>query len=612
MAVEDKRNFFNNPNYESFIVKFNGDFENELASIPYAYGKIIWGVYGVVSVEKGRYTELVLQAKTIVYAEPRGVFIQQNTPIESSNIENIVQNPYVNLDGTGILIGIIDSGIDYLNAEFMREDDTTRISSIWDQTITSNSGTNVLFGEEYSEEIINKAIELKKSGGDPYSIVPSKDTDGHGTNIASIVGARGINQTVKGILPKCKFIIVKLKENDVYKDILAEDGIKDVPVYSNANIFMAIEYIIRTVSKLNSPIVMILSLGSNAGNHLGTAILEQYIDNIGTYRGVLTVVGVGNQGGAELHTSGIVKGVGSNSVIELNISKKMQNLIVDIWVEKPNIMSLNIISPYGQSTKNIPIQVINEEVLKFIYEDTEVRVVYREPDQLNGNEHITMSFKNIKPGIWKFILTGEYILDGRYDAWLPMKELLPEGTKFLKPDSFGTLVNPSSSNIAISVGYVNQTNYSTVSESGKGFYNNKIIKPDIVAGGMNQPVTNPGGKVTLMSGSCVAAAVVAGACGMILEWGIVDGNDRSMYSEKVKSYLIIGARRRGGEIYPNSILGYGVLDVGATFNQIAGMSSSQYRHMEWEYSSGKVYYRIPKEVRGELFERRKGRLWIFR
>lgn len=608
--MSDESNYFNNPNYETFIVQFNGDFENEINSIPYAHGKKIWKAYGIVAVEKGRYYELLRESKTIIYGEPRGVFTQQDTPIENSRVEIITKNPYVQLTGKGILVGIIDSGIDYLNTEFIREDDTTRVKAIWDQTIVSSVENSVVFGSEYNEGEINKAIELQKNGGDPYSIVPSKDIIGHGTNMASIIGAKGEDYRVKGVLTNCEFAIVKLAQDEVYKENLKKNGIKEVPVYSSANIFIAIQYIIRRGIEFKRPMIIFIPLGSNIGNHLGTTMLEKYIDNVTSYRGLIVVTPVGNQASAELHTSGFIQDVESSKTIELNISKELENFSFNIWGRRPNRMSLSIISPSGQSTKNIPIQVTKEQNLKFIYEDTEVSVRFVEPDELSGNENIIIIFKNIKPGIWKFILLGEYILDGRYDAWLPMKEILPDGTRFLKPDPFLTLVNPSSAQGVITVGYFNQIDSSVVSKSGKGINENKKVKPDIVAGGIDQPVTNPSGKVSLLSGSCVAAAVVAGTCGILFEWGIVDGNDRSMTTEKVRAYLIAGARRRVGDIYPNETFGYGILDVESMFNQMEGKNSVQYR--ESESLEGNIYYRIPRQIGGDWIEFRKGRMWIFR
>lgn len=130
--VSEKENFFYNPNYEDFLVEYTGNFDEEIKNVSYAYGKAIDQDYAIVAVEKGRYEELVSSQDFIIYAVPRGIFtLEALTPIDAGNFENVIQNPYNNLSGSGILVGIVDTGIDYLNSEFIREDDTTRIDYLW-------------------------------------------------------------------------------------------------------------------------------------------------------------------------------------------------------------------------------------------------------------------------------------------------------------------------------------------------------------------------------------------------------------------------------------------------------------------------------------------------
>lgn len=591
-------NKFDDPKYEHFLVQVTEKFEEGMKKISYADGVRVWNSFAVVAVEAGKYEELVMENDFIVYGTPRYLFtIQSETPIENSNVEEVAMNPYNNLDGNGVVIGIIDTGIDYMNKEFIREDDTTKIVSIWDQTIVStipNSNPKAFFGTEYTAKEINMAIKTSIQGGDPYNIVPSKDNIGHGTNIASITSARGENQIVKGVLPNSSLVVVKLKENEIMRNIFKGNGITDKPVYSNADIFSALDYIFSKAKEVRKVLVTAICIGSNESSHSGRSLLEQYITESSTYRGNIIVVGTGNQGSADIHASGNIKDVGGTKTLELNISKIQNYFQFAIWVKRPNLISINIISPSGESTANIPIRVSKTQTFKFVYENTTVGVHYNATNELNGDEYIELRFNSIKQGIWKIILRGEYIDGGRFDAWLPMKEFLPEGTKFLNADPYGTFVNPSSATGAITVGYFNQGNIATISESGKGFFSNHNLKPDLVAGGVNQPVTNPGGSVTRISGSCVATAVVAGACGMILEWGILEGNNTTMYTEKVRTYLISGCIRRVGEEYPNPNWGYGRLDMEEVFNQIAGKESVNFS----EFSRGSLLYRIPKGIGG--------------
>ncbi|GAB6170136.1 hypothetical protein JCM1393_25960 [Clostridium carnis] len=604
-----KRALFNDPNYETFIVEFVEGFTEEMEKIPYVYGIKVWNNFGIVTVKKDKYFDLLKDAKSIVYITPRRIFTlqsmerdydlaqyerQSNTPIEAANFIKIQSNPYNILDGSGVLVGIVDTGINYLSEEFIREDDTSRIAYLWDQSIPSDN-KDIYFGSEYNKEKINEAIKLSIENKDPYTIVPSKDTVGHGTNMASIVGARGANPEVKGILTNCDFIIVKLKENMVYKDILKSNGVKDTEVYGNGDVLIGIHYLVEKARELKKPISILISLGSNTASNTGTSAIELYIDNISKLRGVSVIVGTGNQGSAELHASGNILARNLEETVEMVLQKEMKDLYLEIWVNKPNIMSINMISPSGEESKNISIDLVGVQEYKYVYENTIFRVWYISPDELNGNQLILMRFFSIKPGIWKIVLKGLYIVDGRFDIWLPVKELLPEGTKFLNADPFNTIVNPSSAKSAVTVGYYNQINEAVISESGRGYRLDRRIKPDLVAGGINQPAVGISSKVDYVSGSCVAAAIVTGAVGILMEWGIVDGNDTSMYSEKIKTYLISGCRTRSGENYPNRIWGYGMLDMNEVFNQISG------KPKYIEYTRGDIYYRIPLEIGDDKF-----------
>ncbi len=149
--------------------------------------------------------------------------LQEVSPQETDNISTIVNNPYLGLDGSGVIVGIVDTGIDYLNKEFMREDDTSRILTIWDQKSTKKPNDSVYVGSIFTNEDINNAIKSKEDGGDPYAIVDSRDEIGHGTKLASIIGARGYNRNIKGIAPNCDFAIVKLLTSLSYEKAFREN-----------------------------------------------------------------------------------------------------------------------------------------------------------------------------------------------------------------------------------------------------------------------------------------------------------------------------------------------------------------------------------------------------
>ena len=504
-------------------------------------------------------------------------------------------NPYLRLNGRGVLVGIIDTGIDYLNKEFQREDDTTRIVRIWDQTIQGDKDIyDLKYGTEYTEDQINQAISLQTSGGDPYSIVPSKDDIGHGTRLAGIIGGRGINPDLKGAAPDCQFVIVKLsRATKVELDAAVIDK-TDVPSYTPWSALLALKYIIAVARELKRPVVVFDPLGSNMGSHTGNGIVEQSINNYSAQSGTVVVVPTGNQGNTDTHTEGIIESSGDIKDIEIRVGEKQKNLPIEIWVNKPNRVKLSIVSPSGEVIDNLEAKNTNNERIKFLYEGTEMIVNFTSPELSTGDSLIFIRAYNLKAGIWKFRLTGQSIVDGKYYAWIPQRELLDSETKFLNSVGYTTLTLSSTSSGAISVAYYNQDDNSVISESGRGYTRYGMIKPDIAAGGFNAIVTNPGGGTAVISGSSVAGAVVAGCCALILQWAVVDKNYPDIYAEQIKTYIISGAKGRPGDVYPNKEWGYGMFDMQGVFDRIRETYNPRSDEDYEEYRVNNLFIRMPK------------------
>lgn len=187
---------------------------------------------------------LLSEVKSIIFLEPRSTYVLQDIfPNDVDEIYVIKGNPYLNLLGSGVLVGLVDTGIDYLNEEFIREDGLTTTQSIWDQTILNGINENVYIGDIFTSDEINRAISLSKANGDPYSIVPPRDTLGHGSKMASIVGARGYNNNVKGIASDCEFVVVKLLESLNFKKVLRENSLEDKNLYNSSEILAGIDYL---------------------------------------------------------------------------------------------------------------------------------------------------------------------------------------------------------------------------------------------------------------------------------------------------------------------------------------------------------------------------------
>lgn len=586
------------PNY---LVEYRGEFTEEINKISYACGDAITNTIGVISTAPQNLDRLLIDVPSINYIDPRSKYVLQDlSPSSVDNINAISINPYLDLTGRGVLVGVIDTGIDYLNDEFIREDDTSRIVNLWDQTINDVTDTSVYVGKTYSNEDINNAIKAYRNKQDPYGIVPSKDEVGHGTQMAGIIGGRGYNKGFKGVAPGCEFVVVKLLESISFKNQLLANGIQYTPQYNASEILAGVEYLKNYSIKNSKPMVIYLGVGTTEGSHDGNNLISRYISNIATISGIVIVAGVGNEGATEGHASGYISQVGEISTVELRIPKELKYFSFTIWVIKPNRASLNVISPNGESSKFIKAKENEQENVNFIFYNTQMNVRYYVPEYLTGNEAISINFTNIKAGIWTFQLRGDYITSGQYHIWLAPKKTLPENTRFLQSDPFYTLTIPSTARNVATISYYGNNN-ALIAASGKGPNINEIdINPDIATIGVDIITTKVSGGLTTVSGSSVATAIIAGACLLLLQWGITNGNNRYMYSKEVTSYLILGADRSNRIYrYPNREIGYGFFDLLGTFNIISRSFRGNYNlnrsNNYHEYYVNELFIRIPKQ-----------------
>lgn len=563
---------FLDENFEHFVIEYRGTFKEQIDKLDYACGDTITDTLGVIAVRENQLNKLRIDVPAIIFIETRSIYVLQDIdPSDADNIKPIKDNPYLNLTGKGVLVGLIDTGISYLNEEFMREDGTTRVISIWDQTVQEKNKDSLYIGSEYTSEEINKAINAYKSDGDPYTIVPSKDEIDHGTKMAGIIGARGNNGQMQGVANDCDFVVVKLLQAPYYSKVLRENNHPAVPVYNNTELLAAIEYLRKVSEKLDRPMIIYIGVGSNDGSHDGYNITGRFMTSIASKSGIAFVSGTGNTGDSEGHASSFIRNVGEVSTVELRVTKEMKILSFYIWVQRPDRMALNIIDPTGVEFGFISPKIYSVETRDFILVDTRIEVQSYDPESFTGHQAFSIKFSSIKEGIWKFQLRGEYITNGRYDIWLPDKTLLPEGTKFLTPDPYTTLTVPSTARKVISVAYYNSINNSTVTSSGKGFNTNYLVNPDIAAPGINiLTISGTANNVVTVSGSSAATAIVVGVCCLLTQWGVIDKNYTGLYSTKLRSILVYGAQREREDTYPNENIGYGKLDLLNVFNVLGG------------------------------------------
>ena len=414
---------FNSPDYNHIMVQYSGNIPKVPKNDKGLYITEVNNNYAIISLKidiieledqivsnkDTKYIRGILEKyldigdfKIIYIIPPQLYTLQEISAIDAAQVSTVGINTPLNLSGEGVIVGIIDTGIDYLNDEFRDENGKSRIISIWDQTIQSNESElkGVPFGSLYTNEEINKAIEAYELGENPYNIVPSKDLNGHGTGMAGIVGATGKNKEIKGIAPKCEFVIIKLSEANRTKKLLNTN----TPIFELTAIFPAIEYLKKVLLNKKIPVVVLLPLGSNNGDHKGNNLFDGYIESISSNVGIVIVTGAGNEGNRDEHVSGIIRNSNKEETINLFVEENQRYMGIEIWIDLPSIVDINLVSPSGEETGFIQAAINVQRDNKFIFEKTQTRISYFLPEEYVGNELISIYFANIASGIWQIKL----------------------------------------------------------------------------------------------------------------------------------------------------------------------------------------------------------------
>ncbi len=560
--------------YVTVFIKYTGDFNSLIKEIDYVCAfNVSEGAY-IASVRSANYTDFINRFNNIFNIDISFPYtLSAIEPVEAANITQFHGETFLNLTGKGTIAAIIDTGIDYLNPQFQNPDGTTRIIGIWDQTIESNNNDDpvAFFGTVYSRDEINRAIQVSNQGGNPYDIVPSRDELGHGTNIAGLVGARGLDNVI-GSAPECEFLIVKLKEFKTSNLKLA--GINDrrsTPIFEGIDIYIAMRFVINyNPSPSTKPMSILISAGTNWGGHEGITSIEEDINFFSTRKGLIFVTNTGNQGASLTHGYG--RFLKSNTIqnLEIIIGSNENNLVLMLWVQRPDVISIEIISPSGEIAKPIQSGHVSSkfEQVNLILENSIINIAFLSPEFASGNESIYITIKNPKAGLWQLRLKGDYIVNGVYNLWLPQRPLIQLTTRVINPNPYITLQAPANAQKSITTSFYNQNNNTIAVESGRGFTADNRVKPNLTTGGVMALTTGLNNENVLLTGGSVAGAVLCGASLLLLEWGIILGNDTNIYGPTAISYFTRGTSKRSGDIYPNPQWGYGMLSLQGSFENL--------------------------------------------
>ncbi len=502
-------------------------------------------------------TDMILPINPQVYSYrsvPKLYGEMDTQAVESTGSMRLQNLTGLNLDGSGVIIGVIDSGIDYMNEAFRYSSGDSRIVSLWDQSDNSgNTPEDFDYGTEYSQSDINEAIR----SDNPYDIVKSRDVTGHGTFMAGVAaGSENVQQDFIGAAPEAKIVVVKLKQAKKYlRDYYFID--ENAVAYQENDIMAGIRYVERAGVKYRMPVVICLGIGSSQGAHSGESYLETLINELAGRVGICVVAPTGNEGNARHHYQGRI-----SSTEYVNVEMRAdRSFTAELWGQSPDLFSVSIISPTGEVVPRIPAKKGQSDILSFIFENTKVYVDYRIVEQRTGAQLILMRFENPSVGIWRIQVYGDNITVGSFHIWLPITEFVGNGTYFLSPEPDVTLTAPSSSLRCITTGGYNSRNNTFYIDSGRGFNRDGARKPDITSPCVNVFGPVPGGGYQNRTGTSVAAALTAGASAQLLQWGFINGNDTNMNSQDIKNYLIRGADRSRDIVYPSEQWGWGTLNV---------------------------------------------------
>lgn len=526
------------------IVKYHGDLAGAISErFPGSGVKLreLLGGFALLTVPE-RDVEAVIALEEIEYAEkPKRLYFAVNQARAASCLLS-VQSGAQGLSGRGVLVAVIDSGIDYFHDDFRKADGGTRILYLDDQVA----------GEVYTREQIDAALATG-SRTEARRVAPSFDTTGHGTAVAGIAAGNGRESggTYRGVAWESELLVVRL-------------GVPDPEGFPRTTQVMeGIDFVVRAAMDLGKPLAVNLSFGNTYGSHDGGGLLERYIDTLAQMGQSVFVIGTGNEGDAGGHTSGALE-AGGEAVIELSVAAYETGFGVQLWKGYEDTFDISLSNPGRTITEQISER---QGAYTLPMGNTDVLVYYGQPGPFNQAQEIYFDFvpraAYVESGIWQFTLTAGKIVNGRFDFWLPSSGAVNRSTRFLRPTPDTTLTIPSTAMRPVSVGAYDDSTMTYAPFSGRGdtrIY--QIPKPDLVAPGVGIVTAKNGGGYAPVTGTSFAAPFVTGAAALLMEWGIVRGNDPYLYGDKVKAYLRKGARPLPGFTeYPNPQVGYGALCV---------------------------------------------------
>ena len=551
-----------NEMYADFIVKYMGNFQEDLGDVPGFSFQKINGIYGVVYAPL---TEIgTLNINTYSYSFiPKCYTHMDLGSLSASGITRLQEHPYLQLKGSGTAVAVVDSGIDYRNPVFQNEMGS-RILCIWDQTLEGD-GKEVPYGRVFWKKDIDQALASRN----PLEMVPSVDTDGHGTRMAAIAAGNYFpEENFSGAAPEAMLIIVKVKPAKKY---LREFYLfpAEAELFQENDIMTGMDFAVRIANDRRMPLSLCLGIGSSQGAHIGKNPLSLYVDYISQYSLISVSIAAGNEGAARHHYAGRLTDRENQASAELRVGNKEPGFTMEFWGEPPEIYNLSLQSPTGEILDiSASLGEMTQE-LSFVFVETRVKVNYVSIERQTGYTLVDFQFIQPAPGIWRIFVRGRDGQNVGFHIWLPVQGLISEETYFLEPSPYNTVTAPGDSLESITVTAYQYRDNSLYVQASRGFMPDGNVVPQVAAPGVQIRVPQLNGLYGNASGTSLSAAQTAGAAALLFEWAVIRGNQPYFTGSSVKNYITRGAEREERMQYPNRDWGFGRMDLYHTFELLA-------------------------------------------
>ncbi len=549
-------------NYADFIIQYNRNLPSIFESIPGSSFQIIDSNFAIVYVPLESTDGLEVNSYSY-NSIPKCYTYMNREYLNSAGILRLHNHSYLRLRGKKTAVAVIDSGVDYTHPAFL-DGKKTRIAAIWDQSLPGDDRTEVPYGTEFTGEQIQQALDSP----DPWAIVPTVDTDEHGTFLTGIAAGSDLPvDDFTGAAPEATIIVVKLKQAKQYLRNLFLIPSQAAALQEN-DIILGIWYATKKAQELQLPLSICVGLGSNLGSHMGGSPLAQYMNHITHFSKNILCVAAGNEGNTRNHFMGMLRKQETQVAAELRVGENETGFSAELWGISPGSYYLSIQSPTGEL---LPVSTTRRNItqtLSFVFVETKIEVSYMPIERESGSTLFFMRFLQPAAGIWRLLVGGDRNPDLDFHIWLPAAPFLSADTYFLQPSPYVTITNPGNVEGILTVTAYDTENESLYLEASRGYSASGYVKPDLAAPGVNLlgPDTQSG--FTPRSGTSISAAVAAGASALLFEWAITRGNAPYMNGTNAKNYFLRGAGRRDGLEYPNPDWGYGTLDLYRIFEDL--------------------------------------------